>query len=409
MEEVDPPPEENIGSVLRRLVRPLYLPTFLVSLGNGMLIPILPLYLRDVGMSYQLLTVVLAAAGVGGLVGQVPIGAAINRFGERRTVVGAIGLLAVSIAVLGLITTTVALAAFRFVGGLAATGWSLSPQSMVSTAVAPAVRGRVSSTFGGVARVAWLLGPLLGGFIAAEFGYTAAFAATGVITVTGIVPILSAQTAGVMAPPQKRSARIRSSVVFRDNRGPLLAASAVSIGVAAAREGRKVVIPLLGAALGLDVARVGVLVAVGAASDILLFPLAGWLMDRFTRLAASVPALTLLAVGLFVAATANSPDMLMVGAAITGLGNGVGSGMMLTIGADIAPPGNVVQFLALLGSARESGRVFGPVAVGVVADSIGLAASAAVLGVIALVAAAVLILVLGNTRDAQVGLRPTRA
>ena len=145
-----------------------------------MIIPVLPLYLRDNGLSYQLVTSVLAAAGVGALVGQVPIGAVISRLGEWRVVIGATLLLGVSITALGLTTTTVALAVFRFAGGIGNTGWTLSRSSFVSTWVEPHVRGRVSSTFGGVIRAAWLTGPLLGGFVASRYGFTAAFAVTGV-------------------------------------------------------------------------------------------------------------------------------------------------------------------------------------------------------------------------------------
>lgn len=400
---------EPIGTVLLRLIRPLYLPTFLISLGTGMLIPILPLYLREIGLSYQLVTTVLAAAGIGGLLGQVPIGTAITRLGERRVVVAATLVLALSIALLGVSSTTIVLASFRLTGGFANTGWTLSRHSFVSTSVAPEVRGRVSSTFGGVARTAWLLGPLLGGIAAASFGYTAAFALTGVVTLTGLIPLLSADARHGMPPPKAPADRRRLWDVFRRNRGPLIAASTVQIFVTGARAGRLVVIPLLGAALGLDVANVGVLVAVGGATELLLFPLSGWLMDRFSRLAASVPALSLIAVGLFVAAAATTPAVLVVGAAIAGLGNGLGAGILLTIRADIAPRGDAVQFLSLLGSAEEAGRVFGPVVVGVIADRIGLGASAVALGIVALVAVGLLVGVLGDTTHSQPGNQPPRS
>ncbi len=369
-----------------------------------MIIPVLPLYLRDNGLSYQLVTSVLAAAGVGALVGQVPIGAVISRLGEWRVVIGATLLLGVSITALGLTTTTVALAVFRFAGGIGNTGWTLSRSSFVSTWVEPHVRGRVSSTFGGVIRAAWLTGPLLGGFVASRYGFTAAFAVTGAVTLAGIVPLLSIRARQTMPAPRPRTDRPRLREILRRNRGPLVAAGAVQICVTAAREGRFAVIPLLGAALGLDVAKVGILVAVGAASDLLLFPLAGWLMDRFTRLAASVPALSLFAVGLFVAAAATTPTVLMLGAAITGLGNGIGAGTMLTLGADIAPRADASRFLSLLGSVRDAGRVLGPLAVGVVADQVGLPASAVVLGILALVAVGLLIGVLGDTTHSQAAL-----
>jgi MFS family permease len=388
------------------LIGPLYFPTFLISIGTGMLIPILPLYLRENGLSYQLVTAVLAAAGLGALVSQVPIGAAISRIGEWKVVTGATLLLGAAIAALGFTSTTLALAALRFTGGLGNTGWTLSRQSFVSTSVAPQVRGRVSSTFGGVIRVAWLLGPLLGGFVAARFGFSAAFAVTGAVTAAGLLPLLTAEARATMPPPRPRRERPRLRDTVRRNRGPLVAVGAVQICVVAAREGRFAVIPLLGAALGLDVAKVGVLVAVGATSELVLFPLAGWLMDRYTRLAAIVPSLSLFALGLFVAAAATTPGMLMVGAAVTGLGNGIGAGTMLTMGADIAPRADASRFLSILGSVREAGRMFGPLAVGVVADRAGLAASAVVLGIVALVGVGLLVGVLGDTTHRQAALEP---
>ena len=249
----------------------------------------------------------LAAAGLGGLIGQVPMGAVIARVGERRVLIVASLLLAASTALLGVTSVALALASFRIAAGLGNAGWSLAYGAFISTSVAADVRGRASSTFGGVQRIAWLVGPIAGGFVAARFGFDTAFAVTGLVMATGIVPLLSSQVKEIMPVPEPREDHPPLRDIYRRNRGPLVAAGAVSIFVAAAREGRVVVIPLLGAALGLDLADVGILVAVGAASDMLLFPLAGWLMDRFTRLAASVPALTLLAIGLFVAAAATSP------------------------------------------------------------------------------------------------------
>ena len=372
-----------------------------------MLIPVLPIYLREIGLSYQTLTAVLAAAGLGGLIGQVPMGAVIARVGERRVLIVAPLLLAASTALLGVTSVALALASFRIAAGLGNAGWSLAYGAFISTSVAADVRGRASSTFGGVQRIAWLVGPIAGGFVAARFGFDTAFAVTGLVMATGIVPLLSSQVKEIMPVPEPREDHPPLRDIYRRNRGPLVAAGAVSIFVAAAREGRVVVIPLLGAALGLDLADVGILVAVGAASDMLLFPLAGWLMDRFTRLAASVPALTLLAIGLFVAAAATSPAILVLGAAIAGLGNGIGAGIMLTLGADIAPPADASRFLSLLGLAREAGWVMGPLAVGFVADRAGLAAGAVVVSFFALVAVALLVGVLGDTRQAQSWIAPS--
>ena len=59
------------------------------------------------------------------------------------------------------------------------------------------------------------------------------------------------------------------------------------------------VLPLIGTAVGLSPADVGLLIGAGGLADFLLFPVSGFLMDRFGRLAAIVPAFSLMGAGLF--------------------------------------------------------------------------------------------------------------
>src|SRR6056297_2016960 len=77
--------------VVRRLAVAVYVPFVLSSLGRGMLVPVLPLYLRDAGFSYTLVSVVVAAAGIGAVVGGLPAGAAAQRLGPEWLFAGATG------------------------------------------------------------------------------------------------------------------------------------------------------------------------------------------------------------------------------------------------------------------------------------------------------------------------------
>ena len=75
-------------------------------------------------------------------------------------------------------------------------------------------------------------------------------------------------------------------------------------------------------------------------------------------------------------------------AMVMGLGNGIGSGILMTLGADVAPPGVRPQFLGLWRLFSDSGSAAGPLLVAAGAALGSLAAGIAAMGAVGLVAAA---------------------
>ncbi|MFT4658171.1 MAG: MFS family permease, partial [Ilumatobacter sp.] len=118
----------------------------------------------------------------------------------------------------------------------------------------------------------------------------------------------------------------------------------------------------------------------------------GWVMDRFGRLAAMMPAFALSSFGLIILGVANTTSPAVAAGAIIGIG--LSAGTMLTLGSDLAPPG---QFLAGMASIQDSGRVAGPLLVGAVGAALGLGAAAFALAAVLLVGIAWLTLVIGET------------
>ena len=141
---------------------------------------------------------------------------------------------------------------------------------------------------------------------------------------------------------------------------------------------------------------VGALVAIGTGADLLLFPVSGWLMDRFGRLYAIVPAFSLMAIGLLVLGAWATTLGAIVAGVVMGVGNGMSAGTMLTLGGDLAPPDSG-PFLAALGMMQEFGIMIGPLVVGGLADTAGLNASAIVLAVVLFAGIAWFVVVLGDT------------
>jgi MFS family permease len=158
-----------------------------------------------------------------------------------------------------------------------------------------------------------------------------------------------------------------------------------------------VLLPLVGVSLGLRPATIGLLVATGYTADLVLFPISGAIMDRVGRLAAMVPAYGLLAIGLFCLFFAESAIGVLVAGLIMGLGNGLSAGSLFTLGSDVAPEEGTGSFLSAVSVLTDSGRLLGPLLVGLAAGQWGLDAAAVMLGATMLLGLLWLSAVVGET------------
>ena len=394
-------PDQPASVILRRLVRPVYLPSAAAGIAVGMLVPVLPLYLRDNGSSFSAISTVLAAAGLGSILGGLPAGVLLARFSERRVLAGALVVMAVTAALLGLVTTTLALVAFRLMFGIGTTGARLAVQSQVTRTVRPAVRGRAMAYIGGSMRSALFVGPLLGGVLLDWFGFAPTFVVCGALAALGSVGLVRSGATPEQPDtlPNPFPAGMASSFLSHWRR--MVVGGVGAALVLTAREGRYVVLPLIADDLGLSAAAVGALVAAGTGADLALFPLSGHLMDRHGRLFAIVPAFSLMAIGLSILALADSAAMVGVSGVVMGVGNGMSSGTLMTVGSDLAPSESPGPFLAGMATIGDGGKVLGPLVVGVSADAFGLSVAPAVLAVILAVAIVYLIVVVGETSVAS--------
>ena len=69
--------------VVVNLFLSVYAPALILSVCRGLLLPVLPLFARSFEVSYSLVGVVLAADGIGTLLGDVPAGVVVRRVGEK--------------------------------------------------------------------------------------------------------------------------------------------------------------------------------------------------------------------------------------------------------------------------------------------------------------------------------------
>ena len=270
--------------------------------------------------------------------------------------------------------------------------WMLARLAWMSRAASPQLRGRALATTGGVTRIGSLIGPIVGGFIGDRFGLQAIFVIPVVLALVAsalmmrLMPSFPPQgiapaPAGAAAPSAASGGSCAAA------RRILTTAGAAMVALSVLRTSRRLIVPLWGAYIGLDVVEIGLVAGLTAGMEIVMFLPAGIVMDRFGRRFASAPATLLLAVGLAATPLTQSFAALLAVGLIGAVGNGLGSGINMTYGADLAPPGRTGQFLGLWRLISDIGSVVGPTVAGVAAAALSLAGSALAVGVLGLAGA----------------------
>ena len=371
----------RLSAELRRLAVPVYLPWALPMLGGAVLLPVLPLYLTEQGISLSLIGVIIGAVGVGSALGGIPASVFGQRFGNDALMFVSIAIQAAVALAFGFIELAMALVVLRVATGIGMSWTQQSRQVYIARSVDTGLRGRVMSLVGGTNRFTFVVGPLLGGWVYEAWGSEAVFVLASAITAVGLLWI--ALPGGT--DPNDRHHRLAEQfgvgVALRRHRRLLVRSSLGPMLITAAREGRYVVIPLIGDHLEFSGTEIGALVAVGTTADFLLFPVSGFIMDRFGRLYSMVPAFSLMALGLLLLGFADSASEVVVAGIVIGVGNGLSSGSMMTMAADLAPNDASGPFIAGFNMASGVGSLVGPIIVGRAAESIGLGASAIALAI----------------------------
>ncbi|MGB3329972.1 MAG: MFS transporter [Thermomicrobiales bacterium] len=386
------------------LILAVYLPTALLAVGQGVLLTTIPFLGTSMGLTNFAISVIASAAALGTLFMDVPAGAFLHRIGLRRSMIVGASLVVVGTISLALPLSVGMITAMRVIAGIGTALWGISRHSFIALAVPPSERGRAISTFGGINRIGTFGGPALGGIIAGAVGIHASFVAAGGMALMALI-----SAAVFMSPVSERhpvqglSTAERWQMVrttIRANAGDVTAAGVAQLFAQMIRSGRQILIPLYGAAvLDMSVGTVGAVMTISAMIDMVMFVPAGTIMDRYGRKFASVPSFAIMAIGMGLLPFANSFFTLTAVATIVGLGNGLGSGAMMTLGADLAPREATGEFLGIWRVIGDFGGVAGPLLVGVVGDAVGLRGSAYFLMAAGLCSSAILFALVKETRQ----------
>jgi MFS family permease len=353
------------------LILPLYLPAVLFSIAEGLLIPTLPIYAGKLGFSYGLIGFIIAGESLGALIADLPSGLLLRRVNEKNAMLLGLGLVAASTVALFWAQSLPQVLICRLLAGFGASFYNVSRLTYIAEVVPLVQRGRVNATFGGLKRVGAFSGPMIAGFVATAHGLQTPFLIYAAICLVAIVVVMiwvePSQRLSIEGLPSIGVNHLTSMV--HSHARVLLTAGLGNFFVLMIRTIPGVIIPLFSAdILGLDIKSIGIILGVSAAIDVMLFYPAGFIMDHFGRKPAIISSMLIFMVGLAILPLARDIWSLLGIGMLIGFGNGLGSGSMLTLGADFSPKENRGEFLGLWMLIGNLGSTTGPLVAGAVAS-----------------------------------------
>jgi MFS family permease len=395
----------------RSIALPALLPTLLFSIGEGAIIPMIPRVAGDLGATLAIAGLVAALLMVGELVGDIPSGWLVARVGERPAMIGASLLSIIGLVVCVLSPNPWALGFGIFLVGLATAVFALARHAFMTSFVPIAYRARALSTLGGTFRAGFFIGPfitagvihLTGTASSAFWIHIAACLAAALMLILLRDPTKTfgsvTEARAVREPLREGEALVEQEAhgLFRtiyENRGVLTKLGAGAALIGALRSSRAIILPLWAVSIGIGDTDTALIIGIASGIDFALFYVSGQIMDRFGRLWSAVPSMVGLGLGhIALAFTHDVPDTVVwfISAAMfMSLANGVGSGILMTLGADLADKSNPAPFLGAWRFTGDLGNAFGPLLVAAI-TGISIALAAGTMGVLGLIGAGILL------------------
>jgi MFS family permease len=376
-------------------IAPLLVAEFIVWLGFGALLPVLPLYFTSHGVDFATLGLVIAAWPAARLVGEPAFGWVADRNPRVPLMVAGL-VLAGAFTVLPLVLTgPLAFIVLRAATGLATAIYDPAARGYLTDATPPERRGEAFGLYGAAQMGGLLLGPAIGAIGADRLGGIGfVFVFGGVAAILAAIPIAlrSQETAsrthpalpsdGTEFPPESPSLTGRAAAVASADAGQgkasgaplrllnrgLVAALVINVGGNFAAGTYEVIWSLFLRQLGAGLGLIGLTFAMFGLPILLFSPMAGRLVDRRGSFAFIVAGSILPAITGFLYTRLVDPNLAIPLILVEATGFALLNPALYAVVAANSPPARSSTAQGLFGAAGTVGFIVASLVAGVLAD-----------------------------------------
>ncbi len=351
----------NANSIIpRNLPRGVWVVAFsstIIMSGLGMIVPLIPIYGKELGATATQLGFLMAGLFAGKLLAQLPAGFATDKVGRRPVLLFATLGYALTCAGYASSESPEALILFRTLQGISAGFFSVAARSLVSDLTGPRRRGTAQGVYSSSVSLGFVLGPAAAGSMAAAgIDITVPFWLSAALSLLAFFGL-------VFVAPKKPSRPPRESFPLRKRKPPpwqlgLLAGA--NMFFMAGLSVIMVLFPIAGKEeIAGGIAFVGPAYATAGISGLLIGPLAGRLSDKFGRNRIMILGAVLAAAEGASLLLFRNPFVIGFGFFLGGIGVAAFSNSLHAFLGDLTARARRGQVTGAVGLAGETGGIIG--------------------------------------------------
>ena len=337
--------------------------------------PVLALLADSLGANPFMVGMIVALSTVTGIFLKLPMGLLSDVVNRQRLMIGGVLAFAIPPFFYPFISDLSTLGALRLIHGLATAMFTPLALAMVAEWFEER-RGEAFGWYTSAAQGGGLLGPMIGGFIVYQYGFTPVFLLAGVFGMLAVVFFLMIPSSPPASPVQKHSfaalwPKMRDGLWRVCQSPPILMTSLVEAAKMVGNGTLMAFLPLYGLLIGLNAAEIGVLFGVQALTSFVSKPVMGRVSDRGSRQPLIIGGLCLCGLMVMLIPQIQEYVILLLVAGAFGFGEAVVTSSTTALVADLSQGKGFGAGMGLRGTIMDVGHAGGPLLAGLLIDQLG--------------------------------------